>query len=73
MGVLEELEVDAQQRWMADVLVELVAIRKLLELLVGKQNLLTLDFEAKSEPGAAELLPQISPYEYDSAAENLTT
>lgn len=33
MGIFEDLEVDAEQRWMADVLVELYAIRKLLEKL----------------------------------------
>jgi len=66
MDVLEELEVDAQQRWMADVLVELVAIHKLLAQLAGKQNLLTHNFEAKGEPRTADTPAWASPYEYET-------
>ena len=53
MGVLEELEMSAQQKWTAEVLIELRTIRKLLE-----QREVTMQFtdEQKGKTGI-EVIP----------------
>lgn len=51
MGILEQLEIDAEQRWMANVLVELCAIHKLLEKLTDSSRITELETSLRQTAG----------------------
>ena len=62
-----EIMHQSEEKWRADVLEQVCAIRKLLEALVEKKGL-SVTFEATNVPGTVDSPAWISPYEFDSTA-----